>query len=75
MARQKPGFSYKEARDSGRAADALIIVNRYAHRRRPSERAYLIDQIVRALTADSYAIWVRDFEANHGEWDEGTKPQ
>lgn len=74
MARPREPFSHKVARDTGRAADALIIVNRHAHRRRPSERAWMIDQIVRALTGDSYDAWVCEFRATHGKWDEGTQP-
>jgi hypothetical protein len=67
-------FSQGEAARAGRIADALIIAMRYGHRR-GRERAWVLDQIVRALTGRQYREWVTHFETNDRKWDEGTEPQ
>lgn len=37
-------------------------------------KAWVIDQMVRALTSDDYEQWVADYEKDGYEWDTGIAP-
>lgn len=69
-----PHLDAVDARRTGKIADALIIAMRYGHRRRVRERAWVLDQIIRALTGDHYQDWITSFEATDRKWDTGTEP-
>ena len=58
---------------------ALEVAMRFGQAREPSHKAWVIDQMVRALTGDGYAKWVASFRrGEHGPdtypWDQGTAP-
>lgn len=62
-----------------RLEEALDIANRYGGIDGDHHKMWVIDQMVRALTGDGYAAWVREHcEGEDGpqtyDWDTGTPP-
>jgi hypothetical protein len=62
-----------------RIEDALEIAHCYGGIEGDHHRAWVIDQMVRALTGDDYEEWVRDQKAgedgpNTYSWEEGIAP-
>ena len=65
--------------ESDRIADALNIAEFYGSCDGAHHKTWVIDQMVRALTGDGYAEWVRKRKAGEDgpetyEWDEGIAP-
>lgn len=61
------------------SAAALHIAAEHAYREAPGRKAWVIDQMVRALTGDDYPRWVAAYCAgedgpNTYEWNEGIAP-
>lgn len=62
-----------------RISDALAIARAYGQDDGSHHKAWVIDQMVRALTGDEYKAWVATFCAGEDgpesyEWDEGIAP-
>lgn len=62
-----------------RVSDALAIARAYGQDDGSHHKAWVIDQVVRALTGDGYETWIRDYRAGEDgpetyEWDEGIAP-
>lgn len=62
-----------------RIAAALAVAEQFGGIEGEHHRAWVIDQIVRALTGDDYAEWVRTRKAGEDgpetySWDEGIAP-
>jgi len=57
---------------------ALEIAASYAQIDGGHHKAWVIDQMVRALTGDDYEDWVKEYEEEDGvkeyEWDQGIPP-
>lgn len=53
---------------------ALDIAYRYAGCEGDHHRMWVIDQMIRALTGSEYEEWIRDYNVNGFEWDEGIAP-
>ena len=65
--------------DSERIEDALTIIDNYGGVDGGHHEMWVIDQVVRSLTGDGYADWVKAHcagadGANTYEWDTGTPP-
>lgn len=64
---------------AGRINEALDLASQYAQIDGAHHKMWVIDQMVRALTGDGYAEWVKDYceedgDPNAYEWDEGIAP-
>lgn len=62
-----------------RISAALKIAHDYGQDDGDHHKAWVIDQVVRALTGDGYETWIRDYRAGEDgpetyEWDEGIAP-
>lgn len=63
-----------------RQAAALELAYNYSQIDGDHHKAWVIDQMVRALTGDDYEQWVKDYETNEDdpddsyEWSEGIAP-
>ena len=72
------GLSIEEAQ--ARIEKALEFLYRYSQYDGEHHKAWVIDQVVRALMAKDYEAWVAEFEGdpededNHYSWDVGTAP-
>ena len=58
---------------------ALLVAMRYGKTDGANQKAWVIDQMVRALTGNDYARWVSHFQRgedgpNTDRWDEGIAP-
>lgn len=54
---------------------ALVVAEQYGTCDGDHHKMWVIDQMVRALTGESYGDWVADYEAGGNyEWDEGIAP-
>jgi hypothetical protein len=58
---------------------ALNLIEHYGGFEGSHHKAWVIDQVARALTGDGYAQWVIDMKAGEDgpstcDWDEGTPP-
>ncbi len=65
--------------DAEKMAAALDLASRYGGIDGDHHKMWVIDQMVRALTGDQYAEWVRDQEDGEDgpetyEWNEGIAP-
>lgn len=54
--------------------DALAIAEQYGQTDGADHKAWVIDQMVRALVGIDYDYWRAAYEADGDEWDEGTAP-
>lgn len=66
-------------RSRKRVGDALRIACDAGGVDGAHHKAWVIDQMVRALTGEEYAEWVREYRAGEDgpktyDWDEGTAP-
>jgi hypothetical protein len=64
---------------SSRITQALDIANRYGSIDGVHHKMWVIDQMVRALTADEYDLWVMEHDKGEDgpdtyEWDQGIAP-
>lgn len=61
--------------DAERIELALGVIERFGQTDGDHHKAWVIDQVTRALTGDGYEQWVADYcdDETH-EWDEGTAP-
>jgi hypothetical protein len=58
-------------------ADALRVAERYGQTDGAHHKAWVIDQMVRALTGDGYEAWLAEYRIHpSGDacWDEGIAP-
>lgn len=56
-------------------ADALRIAERYGQTDGAHHKAWVIDQMVRALLGDGYEAWLAEYREHlSGDWDEGVAP-
>ena len=58
---------------------ALLVAMRYGQANGVREKAWVIDQMVRALTGDGYTKWVANFRRGENGpdtymWDQGVAP-
>ena len=61
-----------------RIADALEVIESYGGIDGDHHKAWVLDQVVRALTGDGYDEWIKEYEDEDGqepdEWNEGIAP-
>jgi len=68
--------------DADRIAQALEVAFRYGQIDGDHHKAWVIDQMVRALTSDVYEDWITAYQGDYDaeeelyeyEWDEGIAP-
>lgn len=60
------------ARDA--IASALYVADHFGGHKDARHKAWVIDQMVRALCGSDYDYWRAAFEADGAVWDEGTTP-
>lgn len=54
--------------------EAIAIVEEFGHVDGGHHKAWVIDQMVRALTGVDYEVWRAAYEASGDEWSEGVAP-
>lgn len=61
--------------DTENALKALRTAALYGHSKDPEEQAWIIDQMVRALTGQKYSQFVDAVTKEDNDWNEGTVPR